>query len=60
MYNLWCTNLPEEGDNHLIELAVAGGASHVVTKNLRDVQRMELRFPGLQIVLPEDFLKELP
>ncbi|MGB4059297.1 MAG: PIN domain-containing protein [Burkholderiaceae bacterium] len=60
MYNLWRPNLPDEGDNHLIELAVAGGASHVVTKNLRDVQRMERRFPGLQIVLPEDFLKELP
>jgi len=32
----------------------------VVTKNLRDLQRMELRFPALQILLPEDFLKELP
>lgn len=60
VYYLWRPNLPDEGDNHLIELAVAGGASHVVTKNLRDLQPMELRFPGLQIVLPEDFLKELP
>lgn len=60
VYYLWRPNQPDEGDNHLIELAVAGGARHVVTKNLRDLQRMELRFPGLQIVLPEDFLKELP
>lgn len=60
VYYLWRPNLPDESDNHLIELAVAGGARHVVTKNRRDLQRMELRFPGLHIVLPEDFLKELP
>ena len=60
VYYLWRPNLPDEGDNHLIELAVAGGVRHVVTKNRRDLQRMELRFPGLHIVLPEDFLKELP
>jgi uncharacterized protein len=60
VYYLWRPNLPDESDNHLVELAVAGGARHVVTKNLRDLQRTELRFPGLQIVLPEYFLKELP
>lgn len=60
VYYLWRPNLPDETDNHLIELAVAGGASHVVSKNQRDLQRMELRFPRLQILLPEEFLKELP
>src|ERR1039458_3288824 len=40
-------NLQDEGDNHLVELAVAGGADYIVTKNLRDVARMELLFPNL-------------
>ncbi|MBK7462309.1 MAG: hypothetical protein IPJ50_05875 [Betaproteobacteria bacterium] len=31
----------------------------IVTLNLRDLQRMELRFPQLKVVSPEDFLKEL-
>jgi hypothetical protein len=31
----------------------------VVTRNLRDVARMELRFPELRVMSPEDFLKEM-
>jgi len=33
----------------LIELAVAGGARAIVTRNLRDLSRMELRFPTLRL-----------
>ena len=51
--------LSDEGDNHLVKLAIAGGAEFIVTLNLRDLQRMELRFPQLKVVSPEDFLKEL-
>ena len=58
VYYAWRPNLPDEGDNHLIELAVAGNASHVVTRNLRDLCRSELKFPLLSIVSPEQFLKE--
>jgi len=58
IYYTWRPNLPDEADNHLIELAVAGGAQYVVTRNLKDVARMELRFPGLRIIGPEEFLKE--
>ncbi len=54
----WHPNLQDEADNHLVELAVAGGARFVVTKNLRDVARMELRFPAIRVMSPEDFLKE--
>ncbi len=58
IYFGWRPNLTDESDNHLVELAVAGGASHVVTKNVRHVGRMELRFPQLSVVTPEKFLKE--
>jgi len=58
VYFGWRPNLPDESDNHLIELAVAGRASHVVTRNLRDLNRAELVFPGLRCTSPEDFLNE--
>jgi putative PIN family toxin of toxin-antitoxin system len=59
IYFGWRPNLPDEGDNHLVELAVAGGAHYIVTRNLRDLARMELKFPKLRVLSPEDFLKEL-
>jgi putative PIN family toxin of toxin-antitoxin system len=59
VYYLWRPNLSDEADNHLVELAVAGAAQSIVTRNLRDVRAMELRFPRLQLVSPEDFLEEL-
>jgi uncharacterized protein len=61
IYFGWRPNLPDEGDNHLVELALAGGASHIVTHNLRDLKSMELRFPGLGIATPTQLLaKESP
>jgi predicted nucleic acid-binding protein len=59
IYFAWRPNLPDEADNHLVELAVAGGARFIVTRNLRDIARMELKFPELRVVSPEDFLKEI-
>ena len=59
VYSIWRPNLPDEADNHLIELAVAGGADRIVTRNLRDIHRGELHFPHLRIISPEDFLKEI-
>lgn len=56
IYFGWRPNLRDEGDNHLVELAVAGGASHVVTHNLRDLKNMELKFPGLTVVTPARLL----
>jgi putative PIN family toxin of toxin-antitoxin system len=60
VYYLWRPNLPDEGDNHLIELAVAGGAATIVTNNLADVGRGELRFPNLKILTPRQFLTSIP
>lgn len=57
VYYLWRPNLPDEADNHLIELAIAGGADVIITNNIRDVGLGELNFPGLGIVTPEQFLQ---
>lgn len=59
VYYAWRPNLPDEADNHLVELAIAGGADFIVTRNLRHLKNMELRFPQLRIVAPEALLKEI-
>ena len=59
VYYLWRPNLPDEADNHLVELAVAGGADFIVTRNLRHLSNMQLRFPQLRIASPGAFLKEI-
>jgi putative PIN family toxin of toxin-antitoxin system len=58
IYFGWRPNLRDEGDNHLVELAVAAGASLIITRNVRDFKNMELSFPSIRIITPEDFLKE--
>jgi len=59
IYFLWRPNLPDEADNHLVELAIAGGADAIVTNNTRDVRRGELSFPHLQVLTPAQFLKTI-
>ena len=53
VFYAWRPNLPDESDNHLIELAVAAQADAIVTRNLRDVSRGELKFPSLRVLTPE-------
>lgn len=60
VYYGWRPNLPDEGDNHLIELAVAAGASTIVTHNVRDVDRGELIWDSLTILTPSQFLEQHP
>src|SRR5450631_2518625 len=57
VYFAWRPNLPDEADNHLIELAVAAQADAIVTRNLRDVSRGELKFPSLKVLTPEQCLE---
>ena len=59
IYYGWRPNLRDEGDNHLIELAVAGNAQYIVTYNLKDFDSMDLQFPELQIISPEALLSEV-
>ena len=56
IYYLWRPNLRDEGDNHLIELAIAGNAKLIVTNNIKDFQNSELLFPNLSILKPEQIL----
>lgn len=58
-YFSWRPNRRDEGDNHVVELAVACAATHIVTWNTRDFSAMELRFPLLRVRTPPELLKEL-
>ena len=60
VYFGWRPNLPDEADNHLIELAVAGGADAIVTRNVRHVRRGQLVWKDLLVLTPAECLKELP
>ena len=55
---LWRPNLPDESDNHLIELAVAGHAESIITGNTKDIGAGELIFDTIRIVTPGTWLKE--
>lgn len=59
VYYSWRPNLRDEGDNHLVELAVAGSASAIVTNNVKDLRSGELHFPSIRVVTPAELLKEL-
>jgi hypothetical protein len=54
----WRPNLPDEADNHLIELAMAGGAAAIITHNVRDIRRGELLLNGLRVHTPAEYLEE--
>ena len=58
VYYGWRPNLPDEGDNHLIELALAGGAHAIETHNLRDLRGGELRLGKLRVFTPAQCLEE--
>ena len=59
VYYLWRPNLRDEGDNHIVELVVAGSAAMIVTNNVADFRGAELRFPEIRVLKPQDALKEL-
>jgi predicted nucleic acid-binding protein len=60
VFYAWQPNLPDEADKHLIELGVAAQADAIVTRNLRDASRGELKFPWLKVLTPEQCLEVFP
>ena len=58
IYYGWRPNLPDEADNHLVELALAGAAAGIVTHNVQDLIRGELVFDQLRVLTPAQCLEE--
>lgn len=55
---LWRPNLRDEGDNHLIDLAVASNADYLISYNLKDLMSGDLKF-DFEVLTPEVFLKHI-
>ena len=60
VFFLWRPNLRDEGDNFIIETAVASGAVAIVTRDVKDLRSGELRFPDIAVLTPEEFLARYP
>jgi len=58
VYYLWRPNLRDEGHNHLIELAMASGATTIITANKKDIAHGGLLFPELRIFTASEYLKD--
>ncbi len=54
---LWRPNLPDEGDNHLAELAIAGNAAALVTFNVKDFKPAQFAAAGMSVLTPAQFKK---
>jgi putative PIN family toxin of toxin-antitoxin system len=59
IYYGWRPNLADKNDNHLIELAVAGGARAIATHNIRHLGGGELRWRDLSVLTPSECLERL-
>jgi putative PIN family toxin of toxin-antitoxin system len=57
IYYLWRPNLKDEGDNYLMELALAGNAQYLVTNNIKDFKNPQLLFPRVAIIKPEQLIR---
>lgn len=52
-------DFPDPADRHVVEAALAGGASLVVTANLRDFPQSLMASLGLRAIHPDTFLLDL-
>ena len=55
---LWRPNLPDEGDNFVVEIAVAAQPCTIVTHNVRDFHTGELRFPTVFVKRPQEIVQQ--
>jgi len=51
----WRTQLPDPGDAHVLEVAVAGQVEYIITHNIKDL-RPAISF-GITAITPGDFIK---
>jgi putative PIN family toxin of toxin-antitoxin system len=58
LYYLWRPNLRDEGDNHLMELAIAGNAEVIATNNVKDFRGAQLLFPTVAVLKPEQIIRQ--
>ena len=56
---LWRPNLQDEGDNFIVEIAIAAWPCTIVTHNIKDFVRAELRFPQVALRTPGQLLQSL-
>jgi predicted nucleic acid-binding protein len=55
---LWRPNLRDEGDNFIVEIAVAASPCTIITHNWRDFQGGEIRFSRVTARRPQEILME--
>ena len=60
IYYGWRPILPDEADNHLIELGLAAQTASIVKRKLRDLARGRIKFSSLKILTPEHCLEVFP
>ena len=58
IYFLWRPILPDPKDDMVLEVAIAAGATHIVTFNRKDL-RLASQF-GITVIPPADFIRLLP
>ena len=56
IFYLWRPNLDDEGDDFLIELAVASNSSVIVSDNIKDIKCGELKF-NIEVLTPKEFIE---
>ena len=56
IFYLWRPNLTDEGDDFLIELAVASNSLVIITDNVKDIEVGELKF-NIEVLSPKQFIE---
>ncbi|MCB1720206.1 MAG: putative toxin-antitoxin system toxin component, PIN family [Rhodospirillales bacterium] len=57
VYYRWRPNLRDEADNHVLELAISGGAEMLITWNKKDFRHGNLLLPEIAILTPVEYFR---